>query len=183
MKCILPGISMRIESIFYLKPPLRMTVRNQKRKHWVREWSVKQRWLLSVQVCTHLPPWLAMLQNPIIHQKTNYLLTKISHWLAIKNKMKRKTRKRSGVFSEEIGIAAIKETSNNNIRLTVKRKRILCSISFLRLLLFCMSFISSNLRWSLRRGAIFFTAYRASVEPNIDEVRHGRSMTYELGLR
>ena len=41
-----------------------------------------------------------------------------------------------GGFSEEIGIAAIKlkETSNNNILLTVKRKRIFCSISFLRLL-------------------------------------------------
>ena len=57
----------------------------------------------------HLPPWFAMLQSPIIHQKTNYLLTKIFHWLAIKNKMKRNTRKRSGVFSEEIEIAVIKK--------------------------------------------------------------------------
>ena len=43
MKCIFPGISMRIESVYYPKAPLRMTARNQKRKHWVREWSVKQR--------------------------------------------------------------------------------------------------------------------------------------------
>ena len=50
-----------------------------------------------------------MLLSPIIHQKTNYLLTKIFHWLGIKNKTKRKTRKRSAVFSEEIGIAAIKK--------------------------------------------------------------------------
>ena len=38
-----------------------------------------------------------------------------------------------------------KKTSNYNIRLTVKRKRIFCCISFLRLLEFCKSFPSSNL--------------------------------------
>ena len=38
-----------------------------------------------------------------------------------------------------------KKTSNYNIRLTVKRKRIFCCISYLRLLEFCKSFASSNL--------------------------------------
>ena len=42
----------------------------------------------------------------------------------------------------------------DNIRLTVKRKRIFCCISFLLLLEFCKSFTSSNLRWRLRCGAI-----------------------------
>ena len=47
----------------------------------------------------------------------------------------------------------------DNIRLTVKRKRIFCCISFLLLLEFCKSFTSSNLRWRLRCGTIFVTAY------------------------
>ena len=66
------------------------------------------------------------------------------------------------VFSEEIRRAERKKTSNNNIRLTVKRKRIFCCISFLLLLEFCKSFTSSNLRWRLRCGAIFVTAYRCT---------------------
>ena len=114
-------------------------------------------------VCMLLPPWIAMLQSPIIHQKTNYPLTKIIHWLAIKNKMKRKTRKRSAVSSEEIRRAAIKKkTSNNNIHLTVKKKRTFCCISFHCLLEFCKSFARSNLRRSLRCGAIYVTAYRCT---------------------
>ena len=66
------------------------------------------------------------------------------------------------VFSEEIRRAERKKTSNNNIRLTVKRKRIFCCISFLLLLEFCKSFESSNLRWRLRCGAIFVTVYRCT---------------------
>ena len=31
-------MSMRIDSVFYPRAPLRMTARNQKRKHWGREW-------------------------------------------------------------------------------------------------------------------------------------------------
>ena len=51
----------------------------------------------------------------------------------MKNKMKRKTRERSAFFSEEIRRAAIiimKKTSDNNIRLTVKRKRIFAAFLF-----------------------------------------------------
>ena len=66
------------------------------------------------------------------------------------------------VFSEEIRRAERKKTSNNNIRLTVKRKRIFCCISFLLLLEFCKSSTSSNLRRRLRCGAIFVTAYRCT---------------------
>ena len=50
----------------------------------------------------------------------------------------------------------------NNIGQTVERKRIFCCISFLLLLEFCKSFTSSNLRWRLRCGAIFVTAYRCT---------------------
>lgn len=35
-KC--PSVSMRIDTVFYPRAPLRMTARNQKRKHWGREW-------------------------------------------------------------------------------------------------------------------------------------------------
>ena len=31
-------MSMRIDSLYYPRAPLRMTARNQKRKHWGREW-------------------------------------------------------------------------------------------------------------------------------------------------
>ena len=31
---------MRIESVYYPRPPLRMTARNQKHKHWGREWFI-----------------------------------------------------------------------------------------------------------------------------------------------
>ena len=95
-KCIFVGISMRIESVYYPRAPLRMKARNQKRKHCSREWFITT-WLLSVQVCMVLPP-----VSPIIHQKTNYLLTKIFYQLAINNKMKRKSRKRSAMFESVI---------------------------------------------------------------------------------
>ena len=35
-KC--PSIRMGIDSVYYPRAPLRMTARNQKRKHWGREW-------------------------------------------------------------------------------------------------------------------------------------------------
>ena len=60
---------MRIDSVYYPRAPLRMTVRNQKRKHCAGvENGLKQTWRLSVQVCMLLPPWFAVL----LHQKTNY---------------------------------------------------------------------------------------------------------------
>ena len=94
-KC--PSMSMRIDSVYYPTAPLSMTVRNQKRKHCAGvENGLKQTWRLSVQVCMLLSPWFAVL----LHQKTNYLLTKIFHELAKKNKMKRKTRKRSAMLSQ-----------------------------------------------------------------------------------
>ena len=36
-KCIFAGNSMRIESVYYPRTPLRMTARKQKRKHWGRQ--------------------------------------------------------------------------------------------------------------------------------------------------
>ena len=109
-----------------------------------------------------LPPWFAMPQSPIIHQKTNYLLTKIFHLLAIKNKMKEDGEAIGCFLGRNKKGSKLKKTSNNNIHLTVKRKRIFCYISFLRPLEFCKSFASSNLRWSLRCDAIFVTAYRCT---------------------
>ena len=55
-KC--PSMSIRIDCLYYPRAPLRMTARNQKRKHWAGvENGLKQTWRLSVQVCMLLPPW------------------------------------------------------------------------------------------------------------------------------
>ena len=96
--------------------------------------------MASVQVCI-LVLFLPMLQSPIIHQKTYYLLTKVFHQLAVKNKMKiEEDEEAIDGFLRRNKKSSNQKTSDNNIRLTVKRKSIFCCISFLRLLEFCKSF-------------------------------------------
>ena len=104
-KCIFVGISMRIESVYYPRAPLRMKARNQKRKHWSREWFITN--MAAFRASLHAPSPL----SPIIHQKTNYLLTKIFYKLAI-NKMKRKRRKRSAMFESVSSHTRNKKSSN-----------------------------------------------------------------------
>ena len=59
MKCILPGISMHIESVFYLKAPLRMTVRNQKRTQALGSRMVSKANMTAFRASLHAPSSLA----------------------------------------------------------------------------------------------------------------------------
>ena len=52
-KCIFVGISMRIESVYYPRAPLRMKARNQKRKHWSREWFITN--MAAFRASLHAP--------------------------------------------------------------------------------------------------------------------------------
>ena len=215
-KC--PSMSMRIDSVFYPRAPLRMTARNQKRKHWGREWfktnmaafraslhapsslvcsaaesdnssedelpfdeniplagykeqdeeedeeAIGDVESVSSQACCIRPRiklkvafdtrnvFLNLWSVYVFHTSSNHPLLRGS----------RRHDRSAVVFSEEIRRAERKKTSNNNIRLTVKRKRIFCCISFLLLLEFCKSFTSSNLRRRLRCCAIFVTDYRCT---------------------
>ena len=44
---------MCIESIYYPRAPLRMTARNQKRKHWGREWFITN--MAALRASLHTP--------------------------------------------------------------------------------------------------------------------------------
>ena len=44
---------MRIESVYYPRAPLRMTARNQKRKHWGREWFITN--MAALRASFHTP--------------------------------------------------------------------------------------------------------------------------------
>ena len=50
-KCIFAGVSMRIESVYYSGAPLRMTARNQTRKHWSREIGLE--WFITNMAAFH----------------------------------------------------------------------------------------------------------------------------------
>ena len=50
-RCIFAGISMRIESVYYPGVPLRMTARNQTRKHWSRE--IGRGWFITNMAAFH----------------------------------------------------------------------------------------------------------------------------------
>ena len=50
-KCNFAGVSMRIESFYYPRAPLRMTARNQKRKHSGRE--IGREWFTTNMAAFH----------------------------------------------------------------------------------------------------------------------------------
>ena len=50
-KSIFAGISMRIESVYYPRAPLRMTASNQRRKHWSLE--IGREWFITNMAAFH----------------------------------------------------------------------------------------------------------------------------------
>ena len=136
------------------KSPLRMTARNQKRKHWGREWFITN--MAALRASFHTPSSLVCNAAESVNSSEDELPFNENIPLAAGYKEQDEDRGGDRRFSREKYEEQqwYQKTSNNNTSLTVKKKRIFCCISFLRLLEFCKSFTSGNLRWSLCCGAI-----------------------------
>ena len=151
-KSIFAGISMRIESVYYPRAPLRMTASNQRRKHWSLE--IGREWFITIMAAFHASSLHA--PSSLVCNATESDNSSEDELTFDENIPLAGYKQRDEEEGEEAirGFLARNKKSSNkkikksnyNIRLTVKRKRIFCCISFLRLLEFCKSFPSSNLR-------------------------------------
>ena len=150
-RCIFAGISMRNESVYCPGAPLRMTARNQTRKHWSRE--IFREWFITNMAAfhassLHAPSSLVCNATESDNSSEDELTFDENIPLAgYEEQEEEEDEETIGGFlaRNKKSSNTKKKTSNYNIRLTVKRKRIFCCISYLRLLEFCKSFASSNL--------------------------------------
>ena len=136
-KCIFAGVSMRIESVYYSGAPLRMTARNQTRKHWSRE--IGREWFITNMAAfhassLHAPSSLVRNVTEFDNSSEDELTFGENIPLAGYEEQDEEEDERAiGVFlgrNKKSSNNNKKKTSDNNIRLTVKRKRIFAAFLF-----------------------------------------------------